>query len=59
MHRLFSIVAISVIVVGMITLGLSTASVAKDIRVGSVINLTGPVSTFGRLNARGLEDYMR
>lgn len=59
MHRLFNFVAISVIVVGMITLGFSTASVAKDIRVGSVINLTGPVSTFGRLNAKGLGDYIR
>ena len=59
MQRLLVFATISVIVVGMITLGLPTGTAAKDIRVGSVINLTGPVSTFGQLNARGLEDYMR
>ena len=59
MQRLLVFATISVIVVGMIALGLPTGTAAKDIRVGSVINLTGPVSTFGQLNARGLEDYMR
>jgi ABC-type branched-subunit amino acid transport system substrate-binding protein len=59
MQRFFIFVIIPAIVVGMITLGFSTGSVAKEIRIGSVINLTGPVSTFGQLNAKGLEDYIR
>jgi branched-chain amino acid transport system substrate-binding protein len=59
MRNLFSFATISLVVVGIITLGFPTGSVAKEIRIGSVINLTGPVSTFGQLNARGLQDYIR
>jgi len=32
---------------------------AKDIKVGAVINLTGPASTWGQFHAKGHQDYFR
>ena len=31
---------------------------AKAIKVGAVINLTGPASTWGQFHAKGMKDYM-
>ncbi|MBW2358338.1 MAG: ABC transporter substrate-binding protein [Deltaproteobacteria bacterium] len=43
----------------MITLGLPTGAIAKDIKVGAIINLTGPASTWGQFHAKGHKDYFR
>ena len=32
---------------------------AKDIKVGAVINLTGPASSWGQFHAKGQQDYTR
>jgi len=34
-------------------------TLAKDIKVGAVINLTGPASTWGQFHAKGHQDYFR
>ena len=47
------------VMAGMITIGLPTGAVAKDIKVGAVINLTGPASTWGQFHAKGQQDYFR
>lgn len=36
-----------------------TGASAKDIKVGAVINLTGPASTWGQFHAKGHQDYFR
>ncbi|MEE9420294.1 MAG: ABC transporter substrate-binding protein, partial [Desulfatiglandaceae bacterium] len=59
MRRLSVLATISVIVAGMITLGFSGGAIAKDIKVGAVINLTGPASTWGQYHAKGQQDYTR
>jgi branched-chain amino acid transport system substrate-binding protein len=35
------------------------AKEAKPVKVGAVINLTGPASTWGQFHARGMRDYFR
>jgi branched-chain amino acid transport system substrate-binding protein len=59
MRKLFNLLAIVVITVGFISLTLVTGVSAKDIRVGAVINLTGPASTWGQFHAKGHKDYFR
>ena len=59
MRKLFSFAIITVAVAGLITFGSVTGAVAKDIKVGAIINLTGPASTWGQFHAKGLQDYMR
>ena len=39
--------------------GLGTALSADEIKVGAVINLTGPASTWGQFHAKGHKDYFR
>jgi branched-chain amino acid transport system substrate-binding protein len=46
-------------IAGLITTGAVTAVSAKDIKVGAIINLTGPASTWGQFHAKGLQDYFR
>ena len=55
MKRLF----IFTIIVGMICFGLAMSGGAQPIRVGSVINLTGPSSSWGQYHAKGEQDYIR
>ncbi len=43
----------------MIAIGIPTGAFAKDIKVGAVINLTGPASTWGQFHAKGQQDYFR
>ena len=50
---------VPVIAVGLITFGAFNAASAKDIKVGAVINLTGPASTWGQFHAKGHQDYFR
>jgi branched-chain amino acid transport system substrate-binding protein len=40
-------------------LGMVTSAPAKGIKVGAVINLTGPASTWGQFHAKGQMDYFR
>ncbi len=44
---------------GFVGLGLVTGASAKDIKVGAIINLTGPASTWGQFHAKGHKDYFR
>ncbi len=36
-----------------------TAAIAKVIKVGAAINMTGPASTWGQFHAKGQQDYFR
>jgi len=47
------------IVAGLIAINIPTGAFAKDIKVGAVINLTGPASTWGQFHAKGQQDYFR
>jgi branched-chain amino acid transport system substrate-binding protein len=38
---------------------LPTAAIAKTIKVGAAINMTGPASTWGQFHAKGQQDYFR
>jgi branched-chain amino acid transport system substrate-binding protein len=55
MIRYISIVSI---ILGVICIGLAVNGVAQPIRVGAVINLTGPASTWGQFHAKGHRDYV-
>ena len=59
MRKLFILAIVLVFGAGLICLGSVTAVSAKDIKVGAIINLTGPASTWGQFHAKGLKDYMR
>jgi len=59
MRKLSCFFFILVILVGFVGLGLVTGASAKDIKVGAVINLTGPASTWGQFHAKGHKDYFR
>ena len=47
------------LVVGLIGLGTATQGWSKDIKVGAVINLTGPASTWGQFHAKAQQEYFR
>jgi branched-chain amino acid transport system substrate-binding protein len=57
MSRIFKAFGIMVIILGFVSLG--TLALAKEIKVGAVINLTGPASSWGQYNAKGQQDYIR
>ena len=59
MRKIFMSAILAVATVGLITLGFQPGAAAKDIKVGAVINLTGPASTWGQFHAKGLQDYFR
>lgn len=59
MRRLFNYFVVVVVMAGFVTLGMETGALAKDIKVGMVINLTGPASTWGQFHAKGVQDYFR
>jgi branched-chain amino acid transport system substrate-binding protein len=46
-------------VVGMICLGWVVSGGAQPIKVGAVINLTGPASSWGQYHAKGHQDYFK
>jgi ABC-type branched-subunit amino acid transport system substrate-binding protein len=48
-----------VIIGGFISLTMVTGVSAKDIKVGAVINLTGPASTWGQFHAKAHQEYFR
>src|SRR4030042_4784162 len=51
-------ISILTIILGVIFIGLTVNGVAQPIRVGAVINLTGPASTWGQFHAKGHRDYV-
>jgi branched-chain amino acid transport system substrate-binding protein len=57
MRRFF----VSLAVAGLLLTFASAGSAvwAKDIKVGAIINLTGPASTWGQFHAKALKDYFR
>ena len=59
MHRFIKFFVVLVILAGFMTFGQVTEALAKDIKVGAVINLTGPASTWGQFHAKGHKDYFR
>ena len=59
MRRLSYFFIILVIMAGFVGLGTVTGASAKDIKVGAVLNLTGPLSSWGQYHHKGLEAYMR
>lgn len=59
MRRIFNFLIVMAVVTGFVAFGLTTVSWAKDIKVGAVINLTGPLSSWGQYHAKGLQDYIR
>ena len=59
MRKLLGLATIFIIIAGMIAIGIPSGAFAKDIKVGAVINLTGPASTWGQFHAKGQQDYFR
>ena len=59
MRKLSYFFIILVIMAGFVGLGFVSSALAKDIKVGAVINLTGPASTWGQFHAKGHKDYFR
>ena len=59
MRKLLGLATICLIVAGIIAIGIPTGAFAEDIKVGAVINLTGPASTWGQYHAKGQQDYFR
>ena len=57
MRKVFFLVTVLLIVAGIITIGFPIGATAKDIKVGAIINLTGPASTWGQFHAKGHKDY--
>ena len=52
--------AITIMITSMLILtGAGSGVSAKDIKVGAIINLTGPASSWGQFHAKGLQDYFR
>ena len=59
MRKFFMLAIVLGVGVGLITMGFVTCVSAKDIKVGAIINLTGPASTWGQYHAKGHQDYTR
>ena len=59
MRKLVSFMFVMVIMVGFLSFGMVTGASAKAIKAGAVINLTGPLSSWGQYHAKGLQDYIR
>jgi len=59
MRRLLTIFGIAILAAGFISLGMVTQVSAKDFKVGAIINLTGPASSWGQYHAKGQQDYTR
>ena len=47
------------IIASLVFLGAAASVGAQGIKVGAIINLTGPASAWGQFHAKGLQDYMR
>jgi branched-chain amino acid transport system substrate-binding protein len=54
-----SVIRNSLVVLLALVLILPTVAMAKTIKVGAAINMTGPASTWGQFHAKGQQDYLR
>ena len=59
MRRLVGIFGMMIMVATFISFGTVGGVLAKDIKVGAIINLTGPASSWGQFHAKGHKDYFR
>ncbi|MBW1680802.1 MAG: ABC transporter substrate-binding protein [Deltaproteobacteria bacterium] len=59
MRRPFTWAVVLLIALGISAAGPSTPAFAKDVKVGAIINLTGPASSWGQYHAKGQQDYTR
>ncbi len=59
MRRLFHLLITFTAAIGLQSVGLVETTTAKEIKVGAIINLTGPASTWGQFHAKGHKDYFR
>jgi len=59
MRKLLVLVTGCLMLVGMMFVSFPFEAAADDIRAGAVINLTGPISTWGQFHAKGQQDYFR
>ncbi|MBW1767279.1 MAG: ABC transporter substrate-binding protein [Deltaproteobacteria bacterium] len=59
MHRLLKFFFVLVVMAGFIDIGIISGVSAKEIKVGAVINLSGPASTWGQFHKKGHKDYFR
>jgi len=55
MKKLF----IFAIIIGVISFGLAMSGGAQTVKIGAVINLTGPASSWGQYHAKGHQDYIK
>lgn len=55
MKKLF----IFAIIVGIFCISLSVSGWAQPVKIGAVINLTGPASSWGQYHAKGHQDYIK
>jgi len=55
MRKMYSLVTI----ISTVCLILATVGWAQEIKVGAVINLTGPISSWGKFHAKGHRDYFQ
>ena len=55
MRKIFIVLLIA----GFVCFSIGTFAWAKPIKVGAIINLTGPASTWGQFHAKGHKDYFR
>jgi branched-chain amino acid transport system substrate-binding protein len=46
-------------ILGIIGMGLAVSGGAQPIKIGAVINLTGPASSWGQYHAKGHQDYIK
>jgi branched-chain amino acid transport system substrate-binding protein len=47
------------IIIGVFCFSISVSGWAQPIKIGAIINLTGPASTWGQFHAKGQQDYTR
>ena len=59
MRKLFHLFLMTAVIFGFVGLGIVGEASAKDIKVGAILNLTGPLSSWGQYHYKGLRDYMR
>lgn len=59
MRRSFILATVMLVMMGLVLGGTAPGAGARDIKVGAVINLTGPASTWGQFHAKGHQDYFR
>jgi branched-chain amino acid transport system substrate-binding protein len=59
MRRGLTYLGVFIVIVALVGLSASTQVWAEEIKVGAIINLTGPASTWGQFHAKALQDYFR